>query len=120
MKILQIIDTLRSGGKERQLVEVLKFLSGIDEIESELIVMSDDIHYDYLEYLNIKTYPVIRKSKKDLSVFLQFYRIFKESRPDIIHSWSSMCSVYAVFAAKILGIKFVNRVFTGCSTFIKH
>jgi len=108
MKILQIIDSLGSGGKERQLVETLKFLSGIDGINSELVVMSDDIHYSYIDDLNIKTYLVIRKSKKDLSIFFKFYRLFKETRPDVIHSWSSMCSVYAIFAAKMLGIKFVN------------
>jgi len=108
MKILQLIDTLRSGGKERQLVEVLKFLSREKDITSQLIVMSDDIHYNYIDDLNIKTWQIIRKYKKDLSVFYKFYKLFKETRPDIIHSWSSMCSVYAVLAAKILGIKFVN------------
>jgi glycosyltransferase involved in cell wall biosynthesis len=72
------------------------------------MVMSDDIHYDYIENLNLKIYPAIRKYKKDLSIFLKFYKIVKDSKPSIIHSWSSMCSIYALPAARMLGIKFVN------------
>jgi glycosyltransferase involved in cell wall biosynthesis len=71
--------------------------------------MSDDIHYDYINKLNIKTYKVVRKYKKDLSVFLKVYKILKKSKPDIIHSWSSMCSVYVAYSAKLLGIKFINN-----------
>jgi len=108
MKILHLIDSLSSGGKERQLVEVLKFFSRQNEIYCHLVVMSDDIHYTYLDDLGIKIYKVLRKSKKDISVFLTLYRIAKELNPKIIHSWSSMCSVYALPAVKILGIKFVN------------
>ncbi len=108
LKILQIIDTLGSGGKERQLVEVLTFLSKRKDVICELIVMSDDIHYTYVDDLNIKIYQVIRKQKKDLSIFYKFYKLFDQIKPDVIHSWSSMCSIYAAFSAKLLGIRFVN------------
>lgn len=45
MKVIQYIGNLRSGGKERQLVELLKGLSCFDDIECELITMSNEIHY---------------------------------------------------------------------------
>jgi len=108
LKILQITDSLRSGGKERQLVELLTYLSTKKDVMCELITMSENVHYTYVEDLNIKTYQIIRKQRKDLSVFFKFYKLFKEARPDVIHSWNSMCSVYAIPAAKLLGIKFVN------------
>lgn len=108
LKILQITDSLRSGGKERQLVELLTFLSTRKDVTCEIINMSDDVHYTYVDDLNIKTYQVIRKQKKDLSVFFKFYNLFKETKPDVIHSWNSMCSVYAIPAARLLGIKFIN------------
>jgi hypothetical protein len=73
MKILQVIDTLRSGGKERQLVEVLKFLSQHKDVKCELLIMSGDIHYDYIEKLNIRIYKVIRKTKKDPICFFESY-----------------------------------------------
>lgn len=109
MKIIHLIETLRSGGKERQLVETLKFLSNHNGITCDVVTMSDNIHYSYIEDLNIKIHKISRKSKKDLAVFFKFYRLFKEIKPDIIHSWSSMCSVYAVPAVKLLKIKFVNN-----------
>lgn len=104
-----MIDTLRSGGKERQLVETLKFLSKQNGITCDVVTMSNDIHYRYIEDLNIEIHKVTRKSKKDPAIFFKFYRLFKEIKPDIIHSWSSMCSVYAVPAIKLLKIKFVNN-----------
>jgi len=109
MKILHIIDTLRSGGKERQLVEALKYLSKQKNITCELIVMSGDVHYTYLDDLKIETHQFIRKYKKDPSIFFQFYQHFKNTKPDIIHCWNAMCSIYALPAAKLLKIKFVNN-----------
>lgn len=108
MKILHIIDSLRSGGKERQLVEALKFLTRQDGYECELVIMSNEIHYSYLEELHVNTYHIVRKSKKDLLIYCKLYKIIKTIKPDIIHSWESMCSVYALPIAKILNIKFVN------------
>ena len=109
MKILHLIDTLKSGGKVRQLVEVLKFFSKQKDITCDLAVMSEELHYIYLNNLNIKIIKVLRKSTKDISVYLKFYQLFKELKPDIVHSWNSMCSVYALPAAKMLRIKFVNN-----------
>ena len=50
-----------------------------------------------------------RKYKKDPFVFFRFYKLFKEIEPDIVHSWNSMCSVYAMPATWILGTTFVNN-----------
>ena len=108
MKIVQFIDSLQSGGKERQLVELLKGLSDKDDIECELIIMSEDIHYSYLSNLNFRPHFLLRNSRKDLSIFPRLYHLCKEIKPDILHSWSSMCSVYAIPVVKTLGIKFVN------------
>ena len=74
---MQITDSLGSGGKERQLVELLTFLSKKKDVTCELIIMSEDIHYTYVDDLNIKTYKIIRKQKKDLSVFLKFAQAYE-------------------------------------------
>jgi glycosyltransferase involved in cell wall biosynthesis len=108
MRIVQFIDTLRSGGKERQLVELLKGLTKTPGIECELIVMSDSIHYAYLNELGVPIHSLLRRTKKDLTVFKRLYRLLKQIKPDILHSWSSMCSVYALPAIKLLNIKFIN------------
>ena len=109
MRVLQFTDSLRSGGKERQLVELLKWLSEVPELENELIVMSDDNHYADLDELHIPTHRIIRRSKRDPYVFLKLYRLLLRRQPDILHSWNSMCSVYAMPVLKMPGIKFVNN-----------
>lgn len=120
IKVLHITDTLGSGGKERQLIEVLKFFSKNKKVKSELIVMSDIIHYTDIFSLNIIFYIVKRNYKKDISIFFSFYKLFKKIKPDIIHSWHSMCTIYALPAAKLLGIKLVNNLIQDAPLKIKH
>lgn len=107
MKIVHFIDSLRPGGKERQVVELLKGLLSKD-IECELVLMSNNIHYDSLSKFNIRIHYLIRRNKKDPIILFKLFNLCKEIRPDVIHSWDSMTSVYSVPIAKILNIKFVN------------
>jgi len=43
------------------------------------------------------------------------YNNLKKIKPDIIHSWSSMCSIYAMPVTKLLNIKFINGFLYACS-----
>jgi glycosyltransferase involved in cell wall biosynthesis len=108
MKIIFFIDSFPAGGKERRLVELMKGLSMKQDIEFELVIMTNDVHYKEIFDLGIKVHFVIRKTKKDISVFSQFYRICKNFRPDIVHCWDSMTAVYLVPVSKLLHIKLVN------------
>ena len=108
MKILMIIDALSRGGKERRLLELLEYFSRIENINYQLVVLSSRIEYD-LKAQNISGVQILeRKSKKDLTIFKRLYRICKQFQPDIIQSWESMASVYAIPVAKYLGLSFVN------------
>lgn len=108
MKILYIIDTLGPGGKERRLTELLKGLRFISEIESELVVMSNDIHYTEILNIGIKIHHLLRKTRKDLSVFWKLFRLLRTGKPDVVHCWDSMTAVYVAPLCRILQIKFVN------------
>jgi glycosyltransferase involved in cell wall biosynthesis len=108
MKILFFIDSMVSGGKERRLTELMRALSPRQDVEFELAVMSKDIHYKEIFDLGIKIHYVIRRTKKDISVFYSFYNLCKDYRPDIIHCWDSMTAVYLVLICKLLHIKLVN------------
>ncbi|MCK4330055.1 hypothetical protein KAX02_09460 [candidate division WOR-3 bacterium] len=110
MKILFFIDSLRSGGKERLLAELIKGLKDYPDIQCELATMSNDIHYQYVFKQNVKIHYLIRKWKKDSRIFFKLYNLCKEFKPDIIHSWGSMSSVYALPIAKMLKIKFINAM----------
>jgi glycosyltransferase involved in cell wall biosynthesis len=108
MKILFFTDTLNAGGKERRLTELMKALISRKDIEFELVVMSNEIHYKEVLDLGIKIHYIIRKTKNDISVFFRFLKLCRNLRPDIIHCWDSMTAVYLVPASKLLNIKLVN------------
>ena len=108
MKIIFFIDTMESGGKERRLTELMRALKVGQDIEFELVVMSNDIHYKEIFDLGINIHYIIRKTKKDLSGFFRFYKLCRNYKPDIIHCWDSMTAVYSVPVCKLLHIKLVN------------
>jgi glycosyltransferase involved in cell wall biosynthesis len=108
MKILFFMDSLVSGGKERRLIELMRTLKYKKDIEFELIIMNEDIHYKEVFDLGINIHFIIRKTKKDISVFSRFYKLCQIYRPDIVHCWDSMTAVYSVPACKLLNIKLVN------------
>jgi glycosyltransferase involved in cell wall biosynthesis len=108
MKVLFFINGLSCGGKERRLVELLKALKSVPDIECELVLMSLDISYKEVFDLNINIQYVIRKTKKDLSGFRKFYNICMNYKPDIVHCWDSMTAVYSVPVCKLLNIILLN------------
>ena len=50
---------------------------------------------------------ILRRSN-NFKIFFQLYKLLRQIQPDILHSWNSMCSIYALPVVKLLGIKFVN------------
>lgn len=118
MKILTVTDSFHTGGKERRLIELLKGLSKND-IDCELVILSRVVTYPELYNLNIKIYYVDRKVKKDPTIFGKLYKIIKESKPDLVQSWSSMMSIYAVPVVKLLRIPFVNAIIANAPHHVK-
>ena len=108
IRIFFAIDCLASGGKERRLVELMKTLRSDPEIDFELVIMSNDIHYREVFDLGININYIIRKKRKDLSAFRELYQICKRYKPDIMHCWDSMTAVYCAPVCKLLNIKYVN------------
>lgn len=112
MKILYVIDTLGSGGKERRLIELLKALLKRGEVEAQLVVMSDDIHYTEVFTLGIKVHKILRRTRKDLSVFGKLRNIIRDFRPDAVHCWESMTAVYLAPLCKMMKCPLINGMVT--------
>jgi glycosyltransferase involved in cell wall biosynthesis len=108
MKVLFFIDNLQGGGKERRLSQLMIGLKSNPEIEFCLAIMNRNIQYKEVFDLNIDINYIIRKTKKDISVYFKLYRLCKSFRPDIVHCWDSMTAVYSVPVCKLLRIKVVN------------
>jgi|APSaa5957512622_1039677.scaffolds.fasta_scaffold02239_6 glycosyltransferase involved in cell wall biosynthesis len=112
IKILFAIDGLRSGGKERRMLSLVKHLSLSKDFDIELIVFNEEVHYKEVYNLDIKLNFLIRKKSKDLKVFKQFYLITKNFKPDIIHSWDTLSTLYAIPSAKLLHTKLITSKIT--------
>ena len=108
MKILFFIESLVAGGKERRLTQLMQGLRSGTDIDFSLAIMSREIHYKEIQRLNIEIYYLIRKTRKDISVFFEFYKLCKSLKPDIVHCWDGMTAIYLLPACKLLKIKIVN------------
>ena len=109
MRILFIIDKLATGGRERRMLELLKELSKNSDYKISILLMDKHIGYENLFQYNIEVNYLIRNTTKDLSVFVKFYRFSRQFNPDIIHSWSSMSSIYALPTIILQRITFFNN-----------
>ena len=116
MKILFFIESLRAGGKERRIVELLKGLKAYPEVEIALVLTREEVHYEEIYKLNIPIHFIKRKYlKKDPLLFMKFYRIVKSFKPDLIHVWGVMVAVYSVPSVAILKIPLINNMITDTS-----
>ena len=118
IRILHITDTLTSGGKERQLVELLRGFNKIDGFINELVVLSDVIHYDEVRSLGIKIHIFRRSRRWDFRVLQNLYSLARQYRPNIIYSWESMCSVYASPIALIFRSALINGMIQNAPLFL--
>ena len=109
MKILMISDSLRGGGTERRLLETIRGLLQIG-YQVKLVVLNTLNQYPESENIGIEIIMIKRVIKKDPAIFWKLVRICKRFRPDVIHSWGSMASVYALPVSKLFRIKFVNSM----------
>jgi glycosyltransferase involved in cell wall biosynthesis len=113
MKVLFFIESLRAGGKERRIVELLKGLKKYPDVEVELVLTRKEIHYQEFYDLNIPLHVIERKFlKKDPLLFIKFFKIARRFQPDLIHVWGHMVAVYAVPTVWKLNVPLLNNEIT--------
>lgn len=115
IKVLMFIDALVAGGKERRLVELLKGVSKSENIECEVAVMNEEIHYGEIHNLNIKIHYLLRRIKKDPLIFIKLFQLCRTFKPDILHVWDPMTAFYGTSVAVLLRIKLINSMITHAS-----
>jgi len=112
MKVLYIIDSLRSGGKERRLVSLIDSFVDFENMEIELIILSDIIHYQEILSLNIKIHTLKRDIRKDVKILSKFKEIINSFRPDIVHCWDNIGSAHFGPICKFRKVPFINSMIT--------
>ncbi len=110
MKILYVIESLTHGGKERRLISLIKELVLRDNVEIEIIILSEDIHYKEIYDFNIKVHLLKRNIKKDIKILSKFNRILKNFKPDIVHCWDNIAAIHFGPLCKLKRIPFLNSM----------
>ncbi len=108
MRLLIINDSLKPGGKERRLIELIKGLSKYSDIEIHLIIFSDSVHYTEVYDFGIPVTILKRIPKRNPLVFYRFYQVCRKWKPDLIHSWGTMSTIFAIPTTIILRLKLIN------------
>ena len=106
MKILYIIESLKSGGKERRLLELIDGLKKDKNFTCAIIILNDQIHYKKAHQNGCEIFTV----KKDnyFSISMQIFNICKTFRPTIIHSWAANATIYSLYTVKRLKLKLID------------
>ncbi len=107
INILFVIDGLYPGGKERQFMELLK---GLDKsvYKIGIITFHENMFYTEQAKFQADYYAELDKSANKFKPFFTIFSCFKKFRPDIVHTWDYLSSLYVYFPAKIYGAKFIN------------
>jgi glycosyltransferase involved in cell wall biosynthesis len=112
MKILYVIDSLTHGGKERRLVSLIMELVKRPNIKIEIIILSEDIHYQDIFKLDVKVHFFKRNLKKDIKIFSKFNGVLRNFNPDIVHCWDSVAAYHFAPLCKLKNIPFINSMIT--------
>ncbi|MDY7394088.1 glycosyltransferase [Aureibaculum sp. 2210JD6-5] len=110
MKILYIIESLASGGKERRLVSLIKGLLEKKKVEIELIILSQDVHYKEIYDLDLKIHFLKRNLKRDIKILHKFNNILKTFKPEVVHCWDNIAAFHFGPICKLKRIPFINSM----------
>jgi glycosyltransferase involved in cell wall biosynthesis len=110
LRILHLVDSLRVGGKERQIVELLKGLCRFSFVESIVVTMgAEQFYVADIEDLGVPLYYLLRKVRWDPTIFPRLWHIIRQFCPDIIHTNSEMAMSYAWPLARLMNIRIINN-----------
>jgi glycosyltransferase involved in cell wall biosynthesis len=111
MRVLIVIESLRDGGKQRQVEELVRMLALKPEYHILVLILKDEIHFDrILKLERVEVKYLHRVHKKDPLVFAKFYREASKFRPDVINSWGGLPSMVALPFRIVKGVPLVNEM----------
>lgn len=103
--LVQFIDNLQAGGKERQCVELVKGLAARGRWRIVVVTMSPELFFTELRSLpNVHLEFLIRRSRRDPLIAWRFLRLCQRWQVDLVTAWHVMPALYAIPAATLLRI----------------
>lgn len=102
-EILQLIDSLNSGGAEVLSVNIANALTGIDNYNSHLCVTRKEGELKNTIYPSVKYLFLNRKRTLDIKAILILSKYLKKNSIKVVHAHST--SIYLAFLVKILNYR---------------
>jgi len=102
VKLLFIIHSLKFGGAERQLVELIKGLNR--QVYEVHVICLDNVAEGYTELLTrigVRIRYFSRSYKYDLRPIFSIYKFIKEKKIDLVHTFENLGSLFGLSAAKL-------------------
>ncbi|MEP7108285.1 MAG: glycosyltransferase [Ferruginibacter sp.] len=110
IKVLILNDQLTRGGKERRIVELVKYCKQHFSVTFEIIIMHDKIEYEEIYETGYKLHALKWSENKTTENIKRVLAIVKSFNPDVIHSWSSMTDVIGIFLKLYTGKKLISSM----------
>jgi glycosyltransferase involved in cell wall biosynthesis len=107
LKILFITDGLGNGGKERQLIEIIKHLNG-EKYSKYLLTFNSNQHYTETAKKSTELFYYIDKSKSKLDPFFYIFEIIERLKPDILYAFDLLSVIYAYIPSMIYKKGMIN------------
>ncbi|MGQ1890975.1 glycosyltransferase family 4 protein [Thermophagus sp. OGC60D27] len=109
MRILMIIESLRDGGKQRRLVELLRVLSKQGEYQVLVLLLKNEVHYEEIYgFPNVELVYLKRQFRADPRVAWSFFRRAGQFNPDLVHSWGGLPAIVGLPYILLYKKPFVN------------
>lgn len=109
--VVHFIDKLSAGGKERQCVELVKYLAARGDYTVCIVTMEANLFYTELQSLpRVHVVHMPRYIKHDPTLFWRFLRLCWRLRPAAITAWHPMAAIFSLPAARLLRIKLMSAI----------
>lgn len=109
IKVLNLIDTLRRGGKERQYIELIRGID-INKIEIHTIVFEKRKNGFDEEAKNLSKYFSYykRRFRWDFILLIDLIKYCRQNNIEILQSWDGMTAFYGFISSLFVNLKFIN------------
>ncbi len=102
LSVLYIISGLKSGGRERQLVEILKNIDAT-KFRTGVISFGQDDAYNPIVKQHASWFIQLSKRPTRLEPFFTVPGALAAFKPDIIHTWDTLSGIYAWIPSRVTG-----------------
>jgi glycosyltransferase involved in cell wall biosynthesis len=114
LRVLFLIDSLRTGGKERQAISLVQGLAqrGVQVL---VVCMGEDTFFKAaLKRPNIRVEHLLRRWRWDIGMLVRLGNLMQEFQPDLLHTTCWMTSFYALLLGKLRGVPVLNGSIRNC------